>query len=508
MSMAAVDYSEVQGIVRFGYRTLTESSFLLLTIRDAAAARVWLAAAPISNAVACPSAPKTALQVAFTSQGLERLSLPPEVMAGFASEFVVGLSGDPGRSLLLGDVEESAPQHWEWGESSRMPHLLVLLYAQPGALHDWSAAVQDANFRSAFDLLVCLSTSSLGGAEPFGFQDGFSQPKLDWERTKSTAHEQLAYSNVASLGEFLLGYPNEYGRYTGRPLLPAADPAAAVLPLAEDDPSQRDFGRNGCYLVLRTLEQDVSGFWRFIDQQAAGVAEEREALASAMVGRQRDGTPLVPLTAQPIDGIGSDTAAQNQFTFDSDTEGTNCPFGAHIRRANPRNADLPTPLAPFFKRQLERFGLAPRGNGVDALRGDAKASTRFHRILRRGREYGTRVTPEQAIAGPADIGPHGIHFICLVANLVRQFEFLQSAWLMSTKFDAMTDENDPLLGSRQPVAGVCPADTFSRPHPGGPPDRIAGLPRFITVKGGAYFFLPSLPAIRYIAALQGERKQA
>jgi deferrochelatase/peroxidase EfeB len=504
MGMAAVDYKEVQGIVRFGYRKLTEASFLLLTIRDIAAARAWLAAAPISDAVACASSPRTAMQVAFTSGGLERLALSPDVLAGFAPEFLVGLTGDSSRSLLLGDVGASAPLHWQWGAPGRVPHLLVMLYAQPNALHDWSAEVQDANFKAAFDLLKCLPTSDLGGVEPFGFPDGVSQPKVDWERSLSTAHEQLAYSNVVSLGEFLLGYPNEYGRYTDRPLLPALDSAAAALPIAEDEPTQRDFGRNGCYLVLRTLEQDVSGFWRFVNEKAAGSAEGREALASAMVGRKLDGTPLAPLAAATIDGIDPATAAQNQFTFDTDTEGTQCPFGAHIRRANPRNADLPTPLAPFFKRQLVRFGLAPKGHGVAALRGDAKASTRFHRILRRGREYGTRVPMEQAIADSSGSGPHGIHFICLAANLVRQFEFLQSSWLMSSKFDAMTDESDPLLGNRQPVAGCCPANAFSRPRQGDLPDRIEGLPQFITVKGGAYFFLPSLPALRYIAALTAE----
>ncbi len=92
--------------------------------------------------------------------------------------------------------------------------------------------------------------------------------------------------------------------------------------------------------------------------------------------------------------------------------------------------------------------------------------------------------------------------MCLVANISRQFEFLQGAWMMSSKFDAMTDESDPLLGNRQSVAGAV-TDLFSRPQDSGICLSVAGVPRFTTVKGGGYFFLPSLSAIRYLAALKG-----
>ena len=214
-----------------------------------------------------------------------------------------------------------------------------------------------------------------------------------------------------------------------------------------------------------------------------------------MVGRKRDGTPLVPLSEQSIPGIEPSAATQNQFTFDADANGTRCPFGAHIRRSNPRNSDLPTPPVHGLRRLLRILGLGARD-----LRSDAKASTRFHRILRRGREYGSGLSVEEALSPVADTGPHGLHFICLVANIARQFEFLQNAWLMSTKFDAMTDESDPLLGNREALCGA-PTDTFSLPNEAGVRDRISGMPQFVTVKGGAYFFFPSLPALRYLSAL-------
>ena len=119
-----------------------------------------------------------------------------------------------------------------------------------------------------------------------------------------------------------------------------------------------------------------------------------------------------------------------------------CPFGAHIRRANPRNADLPPGSGGLFAKLLHTLGF-----GNKKYRDDVIASTRFHRLLRRGREYGPGLSPEQAVQPDSpDTSEHGIYFICLNANISRQFEFVQNAWIMSTKFNAMTEESDPLLG--------------------------------------------------------------
>jgi hypothetical protein len=100
------------------------------------------------------------------------------------------------------------------------------------------------------------------------------------------------------------------------------------------------------------------------------------------------------------------------------------------------------------------------------------------------------------------VAPRGIHFVSLGANIARQFEFLQSAWMMSTKFDGMTDESDPLLGSRETIEGAGPSNTFSIPTEKAGNRTLCGLPRFVTVVGGAYFFLPSLPALRYLCRHQ------
>jgi deferrochelatase/peroxidase EfeB len=494
VSSSAIEYSDVQGLVRFGYNPLTEATFLLLRIRDATAASAWLASAPVSNAVALDKPPLTALQIAFTREGLEALHLPQEVVSGFSDEFVSGMCGESNRSHRLGDEGANSPEYWRWGGPQNVPHMLVMLYAQEGRLASWTATVKGAAWASAFDEITSLPTSDLQGEEPFGFKDGISQPVPDWERRRTT-NDQVAYTNLSCLGEFLLGYPNEYGKYTDRPLL-TSDSASAVLPEAEDAPGKRDLGRNGTYLVLRQLQQDVRGFWQFVDRQTQSEAQARTQLAASMVGRTRDGNPLVPVLSQPIEGVKAATPSNN-FTYDVDVNGTRCPFGAHIRRANPRNADFPAGTGGFFSQLIHNLGFAGT-----ALRQDIMSSTRFHRLLRRGRQYGPRLSPEQALEpNVPDTAEHGIQFICLNANISRQFEFVQGAWVMSTKFNGMTGESDPLLGNREPVKGCVSTGNFTLPQESGLARCIAGMPQFITVRGGAYFFLPGGAALKYLAAL-------
>ena len=498
MSAAPVDFSDIQGLVRFAFGALTEASFLLLKIRDADAARAWLKTAPVTTAEKVNPPPATALQVAFTREGLQALGIADDVLKGFSAEFLSGMAGQESRSRRLGDVGASSPQSWRWGWAAKVPHLVVMLYAKEGSLDGWLKTIQGPGWDAAFKVLDCLQTSNLLNHEPFGFADGISQPTPDWKRQRVPEGDVLDYGNLASLGEFLLGYPNEYGKYTDRPLLAADAPSSSVLPFAEDQPDKRDLGHNGTFVVVRQLQQDVRGFWRFLDRQADADPQARQSLAESMVGRRMDGTPLLAASSQPIVGLDPKFAAENQFTYDADSEGIRCPFGAHIRRANPRNADLPSSNG-FFQQLLHTFGF-----GNASYRDDVIASTRFHRLLRRGREYGPQLTPEEAVADGPDPDEHGIHFICIVANIMRQFEFVQDSWVMSTKFDAMTEESDPLLGNREAITGCPFTNTFSQPRQAGVRTRVMDVPQFVTVRGGAYFFLPSLSALRYLAAVGGK----
>jgi deferrochelatase/peroxidase EfeB len=491
-----VDFADIQGLMRFGYGALTESSFLLLRIRDASAARAWLASAPISNAVALSHAPDTALQVAFTCEGLRSLGLDEDILAEFSAEFYSGMSGDENRSRRLGDVGANSPQYWQWGGQGKNPHLVVMLYARENHLDSWSQTVRGSHWENAFDVLDCLPTSNLFGVEPFGFKDGISQPTIDWARERQVKGDELAYGNLVSLGEFLLGYPNEYGKYTDRPLLPASNDTTSVLPAAEDKPEMHDLGRNGTYLVFRQLAQDVRGFWQFMDQQANSDPQARQELAETIVGRKQNGQPLVELSDHPIEGIDKQDAAQNQFTFDSDSSGLRCPLGAHIRRANPRTTDLPDTDDNVFSKLKHTLGFGENSYGEDVI-----ASTRFHRLLRRGREYGPALSIQDALQqAPPDDASRGIYFISLGANISRQFEFVQGAWVMSSKFAGLTGESDPLLGNREPIPGCPITNTFSLPQKGATKRHLTTLPQFITVRGGAYFFMPGIRALHFLAS--------
>ena len=87
-----VDFADVQGLLRFGYGRLTSAAYALVRVKDAAAARAWLRAAPISNAMFVNPPPDTALQVAFTAPGLRALGVPEAVIAGFSLAFRTGMA--------------------------------------------------------------------------------------------------------------------------------------------------------------------------------------------------------------------------------------------------------------------------------------------------------------------------------------------------------------------------------------------------------------------------------
>ena len=492
---AEFDFSDVQGLLRFGYKHHTESAFALLRVRNRAAARAWLASAQVGTA-AKSELPKTVLQIAFSAEGLRELGVPAQVTQAFAPEFVAGLGTDANRARRLGDVGDNDPSRWEWGgpASDDMPHVLVMVFALPGQLAALGQALE-THWAVPFKLMRWLATTDMDGVEPFGFTDGISQPEIDWTRElPAEDHDSLAYRNLSCLGEFLLGYPNEYGRYTARPLLDPAVPGAAHLPRAEDAPDHADLGRNGSYLVLRTLRQDVPRFWHFLHAQAGGDPAERQRIAEAMVGRKMDGQSLVAPAADAIVGVDADERARNGFTFDDDKAGLRCPVGAHIRRANPRNADLPAGTQGLLSRAVRILGFDSA-----ALHEDAVASVRFHRVLRRGREYGRRMSPVEALAvntGPATEA--GLHFVCLCADLARQFEFVQGAWIAGTKFAGLPHESDPLLGNRLAAPDEPDTARFTMPRAGCPNRVVEGLPTFVDVVGGAYFFLPGVRALRYL----------
>ncbi len=465
-----LDLADLQGIIARGYGDLRAACFVLLEIVDPAAARVWLGrtADAVTPGDARPE--NTGLNVAFTPSGLQKLGLAPDTLAMFSVEFATGMT-TPHRQRILGDVEESAPEYWDWGGPNTRPvDVLLLLYGQNAArlaeLYDSQAGGFAAGGLAE---VKKLDTAELDDFEHFGFRDAISQPVVEGlSRTGPAA-------NTIKAGEFVLGYPNEYGLYTDRPLIdPAADPRG-LLPPDPGGSGARDLGRNGTYLVLRQLRQDVRGFWQFIDHATArpdGSSDPaaRTWLAAKMVGRWPGGAPLV---LRP-DADDPSQADANDFGYArEDPYGVRCPIGAHIRRAHPRDSLDPDPGSE-----------------------ESIAIDKRHRLLRRGRKYGTPIPRETLLqAGAAAVGDEerGLHFICLSANIARQFEFVQHTWINNPKFDGLYDDVDPLVGAQKPGLFTVQAEPVRR--------RVLGLPRFVFVRGGAYFFLPGLKALRYLASL-------
>ena len=216
-----VELDDIQGLVRFAYKHHTEAVFLLLRITDAPRRAPWLGRGRADRARHRKPLPSTALQVALTSEGLRALGV-----ARRASSTASRRSSSkawPGTRAAR-DVWATSgandPSRWHWGSGERVPHVAVLLYALPGLLQDLQQTIE-AQLRAGFEIMDRLATSDMGNVEPFGFVDGISQPEMDWNRRRAgeAMQPQLAYRNLSCLGEFLLGYPNEYGLYTPRPLL-------------------------------------------------------------------------------------------------------------------------------------------------------------------------------------------------------------------------------------------------------------------------------------------------
>jgi Dyp-type peroxidase family len=472
-----LELDDIQGLVAHGYARLRAARFLLLRIDDRAAARRWLAALADDITPGSEDPRDTSVQVAFTHAGLVGLGLGVEALAMFPLEFVGGMT-TAHRSRLLGDLGRNAPEHWSWGGSTTPPiHLVLLLYASDDepTLATLSARYEGGLAGGGLVVERQLDTVDLGDREHFGFRDGISQPVVEGLPRSGPPADTI------KAGEIVLGYPNEYGRYTERPLLEPGDDPAGLLP-RDPDPAGSgapDLGRNGSYLVIRQLGQHVREFWQFLDEATRrpdGGRDEAACvrLAAKMVGRWPSGAPLVMAPEQDDPALADD----NDFGYhDVDADGRRCPVGAHIRRAHPRDSLDPDPGSP-------------RSIAVD----------KRHRILRRGRGYGRRLPADTVYGVQAedDDQQRGLHFMCLNANIARQFEFIQHTWVNNAKFGGLYDDPDPII-----TASVQLGSTFTMPaNP--VRQRVTGLPPFVTVRGGAYFFLPGIRAVRYLASLAKE----
>lgn len=216
------DAADTQALLRTAFDRLA-CNLLLLRIDQAESARAWLLShLPDVATVAQIGHDKTplrsTLQLALSAEGLRQLGREG-LLEQFAPEFTTAQDDDDNRLRRLGDIGANAPEHWKWGIGEREPHLLLMLFSAPDELDARSASLLASALTSGLSLVESLPTADLDGFEPFGFRDGISQPQLDWAGSRDPGGpEDMDYQPRIALGEFLLGYRNEYGLYTGRPL--------------------------------------------------------------------------------------------------------------------------------------------------------------------------------------------------------------------------------------------------------------------------------------------------
>jgi Dyp-type peroxidase family len=445
-----LELSDIQGIVLFGYASLPHARYVHVSWPEGSQPSTWLAELQHEVHASTRGARKDEgrVNVAFTHRGLARFALTTDELASFPRELQQGMN-DELRSHVLGDVDDNAPSEWEFGGPGHLPiHALLMVFAKNNhAIGELSGRLV-ARISTLGGVVVHQDAGELRATqkEPFGFRDGIVQPHLT-----GTPRPRGSSDVEVPAGEFLLGYPNAYDE----------------LPPSPRGADGFDIGQNGSYLVYRKLRQDTSGFWQcMLDRaQPAGDPNAATTLASSMVGRWPSGAPLVKYP-EFDPGPGSE---KEDFAFADDPDGMKCPLGAHVRRANPRDMLEPSP-----EKSREAVGR--------------------HRLLRRGRAYGPPANGTPRERATSDGAERGLLFIALNASFRRQFEFVQQTWLNNPKFAGLYDERDPLVATVPGEGG----QLYSVPNVPAR-RRLAGLPRFVTVRGGGYFFVPSLKALAWLS---------
>jgi Dyp-type peroxidase family len=468
-----LDFHDIQGVVLNGYGHLNYSRFLLLKITDGQAAKRWLGhlSSQITSAKRRrgeDELPGAQTNIAFTLSGMEKLGLPHDTRAAFPREFQMGMAA-PERSRRLGDLGDNAPESWQFGgPNTPSIDFLLMLYARDKTIleHSTLRALDAASDHGGIEEIFRQDSIRHDANEPFGFRDGISQPTIE-----GAAEKILPGQSVLKAGEFLLGYVDEYGDLVPVPAVPHELDPNRILGLDNAGGMLPSFGHNGSFMVFRKLAQDVQGFRNFLERatrnpDGSSNPDRAKFLSAKMIGRWPSGAPLTLAPEKDLPELGKNKYRNNDFGFAStDRDGFACPVGSHIRRANPRDA-LAFPAEP--KRSL--------------------AIANRHRIIRRGRPY------HEVSTASGEIREQGLLFIALNAALVRQFEFIQQSWLNNPKFNGLYDEQDPLssAGARDRMMTI-----QARPVR----ERLHGLPRFVTVRGGAYFFLPSLRALKFLSQI-------
>jgi Dyp-type peroxidase family len=436
-----LEFDDIQHILLTRAPAMT-GRYEFLSFRDAAAGRAWLGTilGKVHSAKTMRESlaqDKRWVTVAFTCNGLRALGVDEASIASFPEEFRQGMAA---RAEVLGDSGTNAPERWTDQTASPELHAITMLFARDAQERDRCVA-EHARLVAECAGVQVLSSLDLEATPPFDYaHDHFGyRDRLSQPVIEGSGDEPTPGSGAPlKAGEFILGYPDESG------------PGPAL-------PQPPVLARNGSYMAYRRLEEHVGRFRDFLRDNSKSV-EEQELLAAKLMGRWRSGAPLTLAPEKDDPALGADPKRNNDFNYKhEDPQGYAVPLGSHMRRMNPR---------------------------------DTAVNMNRRRMIRRGATYGSHL-PE---GSPDDGTERGIAAFIICASLIRQFEFAQNVWMNDRNFHELGNEHDPICGTQD---GTLEYKIPKRPIR----RKITGLPAFTTLRGGAYFFLPGLKALRWLAAL-------
>ncbi len=468
---AQLDPADIQGNLLRGYRSANARHFALAIGRPEGAA-AFIGGVVSGDEGLSPQVttdedwgekPPYRLNIGLTWPGLQALGVPPGVLGDFPQAFQQGpaqraVTPDPDfpHGVGLGDVGESAPEHWILGgDNTATVHMLVSLYTDEHRVKHLDQVTARLRDRFAATGLTEVSSHDAKalphGQVHFGYRDGISQPEIQGAAPRGHPDMQPK----TNPGDFLLGrdYVNSFGgNYLGK-LLPA-------------------LGDNATYAAFRILSQDAYGFEELLTQWADHWRLDRELLAAKLLGRWRNGVPLTlsPQTAQPDPPVRN--AQLNKFdygpapghtTYYDDQDGRRCPIGAHARRLNPRSSLV--------------MGLP-----------------HSRRLIRRGMPYGPPIDTQQ----PDDGVERGLMGLFICGDLELQYEFILRVWANADlATHGLRGTRDPLIGAQPPTGG----QFVLRTDDSRDPIVLTGLPTLVRTRGSVYCLVPGIGGLHYLASV-------
>lgn len=438
--LASLDLEDIQHFL-MSRPPARAARYEFLTFNSAAGGRTWLAGliekVGTAKTVGASVADARWVTLGFTWSGLRALGVAESALASFPEEFRLGMAA---RAGMLGFTGANHPDQWIGGMASANLHAIVVLFARDVAERERCRVEHERHVKRC-DGVELLSSLDLEAIPPFDHaHEHFGyRDRLSQPVIEGTGELPTPGSGPPiKAGEFFLGYPDEEGTAVGLP-------------------EPEILSRNGSYVAYLRMEEHVSAFRDFLREHGE-TPEQQEWIAAKLMGRWRSGAPLVLSPDKDDPTLGADPQRNNDFSYDNmDPHGYGCPLGSHIRRMNPR---------------------------------DTAVNINRRKMIRRGGTYGPAL-PEGA---PEDGKERGIAAFVGCASLVRQFEFAMNVWTNDPNFHELGNERDPIFGTQD--------GTFDLTIPKRPiRKKINGLPAFTTIRGGAYFFLPGIGALRYLVSL-------